>query len=39
MTVTVEIDHDLLMLIVYIVMTWSVTKIIQAYLESGEKDE
>ena len=39
MTVTVEIDHDLLMLIVYVVMAWSVTRVIQTYLESGERDE
>jgi len=39
MTVTIEIDHDLLMLIVYIVMAWSVTRIIQTSLESGEGDE
>jgi len=37
MTVTVEIDHDLLMLIVYVVMAWSVTRVIQTYLESGEE--
>jgi len=39
MTITIEIDHDLLMLIVYIVMAWSVTRVIQTYLESGEGDE
>ena len=37
MTVTVEIDHDLLMLIVYVVMAWSVTRVIQTCLESGEE--
>jgi len=37
MTVTVEIDHDLLMLIVYIVMAWGTVRIIQTYLESGEE--
>jgi len=36
-TITIEIDHDLLILIVYIVMAWGVTRIIQTYLESGEE--
>jgi len=33
MTLTIEIDHNLLMLIVYIVIAWGVVRIIQTYLE------
>jgi len=34
MTVTIEIDHNLLVLIVCVVITWAIVRICQAYMES-----
>jgi len=34
MTVTVEIDHNLLVLIVCVVVIWAIVRICQAYMEN-----
>jgi len=34
MTVTIEIDHNLLVLVVCVVITWAIVRICQAYMES-----
>jgi len=34
MTVTIEIDHNLLVIIVCVVIIWAIVRIYQAYVES-----
>jgi len=34
MTVTIEIDHNLLVLIVCLVIIWAIVRICQAYMEN-----
>jgi len=34
MTVTIEIDHNLLVLVVCVIIIWAIVRICQAYMES-----
>jgi len=34
MTITIEIDHNLLVLVVCVVIIWAIVRICQAYMES-----
>jgi len=34
MTVTIEIDHNLLVLVVCVVVIWAIVRICQAYMEN-----
>jgi len=34
MTITIEIDHNLLVLIVSVVIIWAIVRICQAYVEN-----
>jgi len=34
MTVTIEIDHNLLVLVVCVVIIWAIVRMYQAYMES-----
>ena len=34
MTITIEIDHNLLVLVVCVVIIWAIVRICQAYMEN-----